>query len=105
MKGLKDFWEVGITEDIAKSRGRRSLNGRKWRIYKRTKTEIDKQKSQIYSEEASLGVVAWLPERKPLEPDPDNAGAGKRCLQLHFHKCLRSASPIFRISPHRSVIQ
>ena len=42
------------------------------------------QKSQIYSEEASLGVVAWLPERKPLEPDPDNAGAGKRCLQLRF---------------------
>ncbi len=67
--------------------------------------EIDKQKVQNYSVRASLGVVAWLPERKPLEPDPDNAGAGKRCLQLHFLKCLRTASPIICISPRRSVIQ
>jgi hypothetical protein len=43
-------------------------------------TGIDKKKVQNYYVRASLGVVAWLPERKPLEPDPDNAGAGKRCL-------------------------
>jgi len=43
-------------------------------------TGIDKKKVQNYYVRASLGVAAWLPERKPLEPDPDNAGAGKRCL-------------------------